>query len=489
MAMANFSDGFLPYLPPDKSRTSVALKTGIVVVDANVLLDAYRYTTDARSELLSALRALGKRLWVPHQVSLEFHRNRVSVIAAHGDAYRDAVKAISEFRKNYEDELVQHLRQFANRVALDEKTQNDLITSATKSLGELANRINLLQSRHGISDHFVRDDPVLEQLRELLAELVGEPMAPDVESEARAEAQKRVQEGRAPGFKDSSKSDPCGDYLLWRQSLEEARIRKVPLVLVTRDSKEDWFLKIRGKTIGALPELVQESLDYAGVDFIALTTRSFLVHARSELNASISQETLAQTEAIDQSARSRSNLVRFTMQTVDEALNRLEARQLDLANLEASVTHQLREGALLPDSDNEQDMADRAVLAHRLDAVKAERNFAEKLSTKLRNIKGAGSRIVFDPRELDYLQDHAAQAVISRPAPSHRTIADLFRDYRSNGARTLSGMTTSELRRIYATLSPDSNVHSSKTTKMDLIHLIASILEANADLDESLYPE
>ena len=39
----------------------------IVVLDANVLLNLYRYTPSTRDELLSVLRKTREQLWLPHQ--------------------------------------------------------------------------------------------------------------------------------------------------------------------------------------------------------------------------------------------------------------------------------------------------------------------------------------------------------------------------------------------------------------------------------------
>jgi len=80
--MANLRDQFTPYYAPDDEAVAAALRTGLVTPDTNVMLAAYRFERHARDELLAALEKLEDRLWIPHQVALEFHRNRLGVIAA-----------------------------------------------------------------------------------------------------------------------------------------------------------------------------------------------------------------------------------------------------------------------------------------------------------------------------------------------------------------------------------------------------------------------
>lgn len=52
----------------------------MIVLDANVLLDLYRITPDARRQVLETLRDVADRLWVPHQAALEFSRNRKEAV-------------------------------------------------------------------------------------------------------------------------------------------------------------------------------------------------------------------------------------------------------------------------------------------------------------------------------------------------------------------------------------------------------------------------
>ncbi|GII24285.1 PIN-like domain-containing protein [Planosporangium mesophilum] len=305
--MAGFSEEFRQYLPPDEEMIGRVFTKGVITLDANVLLDAYRYASDARAELLRVLHSLGGRLWVSHQVALEFHRNRVSVISGHGDSYREVLKAGHDFRQKYDAELAKQLREFANRVALPDGERTEILRHVTSGLDALSAHLNQLQARHGVSDRFVSDDPVLKQLQHLLDNKVGPPLAPEEEAAVRKEAQRRIEEKIPPGFKDAGKSegDPCGDYLVWHQSLLEAKARSVPLLFVTRDTKEDWFLRVKGKTVSALPELILEARQVAGVDFVAMTTKTFLVHSQRYLDTAISKTTLDQAEAIRLNSRQR----------------------------------------------------------------------------------------------------------------------------------------------------------------------------------------
>ena len=55
---------------------------GVFVPDSNVLLNLYRYPERARKDFLNVLNKVKERIWVPHQVILEFQRNRLGVITS-----------------------------------------------------------------------------------------------------------------------------------------------------------------------------------------------------------------------------------------------------------------------------------------------------------------------------------------------------------------------------------------------------------------------
>lgn len=75
------------------------MQTALVVVDANVLLNLYRYNESTRDDLLGLLDKLGDRLWAPHQVLHEFWRNRLNVLARRDTAANQALNALAKQRR------------------------------------------------------------------------------------------------------------------------------------------------------------------------------------------------------------------------------------------------------------------------------------------------------------------------------------------------------------------------------------------------------
>jgi predicted nucleic acid-binding protein len=68
----------------------------LFVLDANVLLNLYRYSTDTRRELERALESIQDRVFLPHQAAKEFLNNRLVVTAGQAQEYSKAIQSIKE---------------------------------------------------------------------------------------------------------------------------------------------------------------------------------------------------------------------------------------------------------------------------------------------------------------------------------------------------------------------------------------------------------
>src|SRR6185503_17618148 len=63
------------------------------VLDANVLLNLYRYPEEAKADLLKVIGKISDRLWLPYQAALEYQRNRLTVIAEQQKKFSDVKEA------------------------------------------------------------------------------------------------------------------------------------------------------------------------------------------------------------------------------------------------------------------------------------------------------------------------------------------------------------------------------------------------------------
>jgi hypothetical protein len=306
-------DGFEAYRTPTENDYRNLLTAGLVVPDANVLLDLYRYDTPTRNDLLSVLGRLGDNLWVPHQVLLEFWRNREGVL----QDPRDTDKTQDELSK-LSNRGQATIREWAKRVRLPEQRADELSETLSKAFSAVIEGVAELATDDG--REFARDtgkDPVLAGLAPILQGRCGPALNDQDRAEAVKEAQERGKTRRPPGWKDmgpQGKGSP-GDYLIWVQVLQEARRRQRDVLLVTADVKEDWWRKAHGELRGPLPELVEEMRQATGVRLFMLRPDSLLVHARQALQVEVRDESVEDIERVA-SEQASANLTKQPLRSV-----------------------------------------------------------------------------------------------------------------------------------------------------------------------------
>ncbi len=292
--MANLRDQFAPYYTPSQEVVAAAVRTGLVTPDTNVLLAAYRFERQAREELFSAFDKLGDRLWIPHQVALEFHRNRLGVIAQQEAFFGKTREELESAMGSY----LAKLRAFANRIAIPQPRSQELERMIRDTHAQVTAQVSRAEEANEVHLDSRDSDEVLARLETLFEGRVGDPMKPDQLEAARKEAKRRVDQGIPPGYEDKDKADPSGDYLVWKQLLQEASTRQLPVILITDDRKEDWVRREHGLTLGPRPELCEEMSAEAGVTFHLMRTATFLRHAKDYLSVSVSPETVDQAQEL-----------------------------------------------------------------------------------------------------------------------------------------------------------------------------------------------
>lgn len=311
------------YFPLSEEEIKVVWSEAILTLDANVLLDLYRYHEDTRNALLKALEKFKGRAWLSHQTAEEFFRNRKKVIFSSVNSYDEASQNISDIRTGVEDPLN---RLKSNRIVSDQVAES-VRTALADALDAAQAAINAAKERH---PNFIESDPVLEEIAALFHESVGEGFTDDELAEATREGKQRLETKTPPGFMDSKKdgSRSYGDYFMWRQILSHAAKEKKPIIFVTSEGKEDWWEKVSGKTTGLHYQLLKEAHEKTEQRILAYRTDRFFRFS-AKLSGEESNESAAEEiSALVKERAAGAQLLRLTSQ------------------VEASATHTSNSGNL-----------------------------------------------------------------------------------------------------------------------------------------------
>ncbi|CCH30420.1 PIN-like domain-containing protein [Actinosynnema sp. NPDC047251] len=322
-SMMGIYDEFPGHRVPADHELDGALGGALVVVDANVLLNLYRYNESTRDDLLGVLARLGDRLWVPHQVMREFWRSRLTVLsgrASAGDQLLDALGKQQRAAKNALD-------QWAKATAIPVPELDSL---AERVRGLFADVEKAVRAHTPSSPAVVgkpADDPVLHSLESLLRGKVGG--RPDDEEWQRlvAEGNRRVADDEPPGYLDSKKlgselpEGAAGDYLVWSQAVQEAARRDADLLLVTGDEKEDWWWRHRSEFLGPRIELADEFAALGGRRLFMLRPADLLRRAKA-LEFEVASGSVADVDRVSRETQDRPL---WTPRGVFALLSRLDA--------------------------------------------------------------------------------------------------------------------------------------------------------------------
>lgn len=276
------------------------------VLDANVLLNLYRYQESTTEQLIGVIERLKDRIWVPYHVALEYQRNRLKVIAGQNSKFSEVKKVVNQCTSSVRGELSKLQLDKRHSTIAPDGFVSDIEAAGKKFLEEL----DKLEKEHF---SVIGEDKIRVKLDTLLDGKIGpRPSEQDEIDTLEKEAEKRFKKRTPPGYMDDNK-DKSGepifsysdlsyqrkysDYIVWSQIMDYAKEKKLSdLIFITDDNKEDWWLKVRQqgeKTISPRPELISEISKKTEVErFHMYSSEGFLKQANEQLKIGVSEETI-----------------------------------------------------------------------------------------------------------------------------------------------------------------------------------------------------
>lgn len=254
------------YLPLKDEDKSQLWENCVFVFDTNVLLNLYRYSRETTNALIGAIEQLSPRIWIPYQVASEFMRRRCDVIY-------DTIEKYSNFENRMQSfitdaKALSNLSDTNSEIAQLKQTLSKWLTKCKEK--------NLLVSS-------ANNDFILDRLLTLFNNHAGQSYSSEEEKKLFAEGERRYKSQIPPGYMDLPKkvSDTCdnniyGDFILWNQIIDYSEDKKVGIILVTNDRKEDWWYEVKGKTVGPRTELICEFRTKTKQQFHMYTMDGFL---------------------------------------------------------------------------------------------------------------------------------------------------------------------------------------------------------------------
>jgi len=294
---------FSGHFRPKQQEFNNHWENSIFVVDANVLLNLYRYSEATRTELQEAIRGLNGRVYIPNQAAHEFFRNRLSVTSDQSKEYTSAIKTIRD--------LVKKISSKERHPFIKDEMLIDLTDLSDKVIDNLEKQQGLLLDK-------LSNDEILEFIEDVFKGKTGPPYETEKLNEIIELGERRYETKTPPGFKDINKdstTDPLrkyGDLIVWLQTIDYAKDQSKSVVFITDDKKEDWWLEQSGRTISPRPELIEEFQKETEQQFWMYSVGKFIQETakrnKKEVNPDIIDEIRKISERIEQMSQEGLNI-------------------------------------------------------------------------------------------------------------------------------------------------------------------------------------
>jgi len=279
-----------------------------IIFDTNILLNLYRYSPTTQKDFFAVLEKLGDRIWIPYHVGLEYHRNRHNV-------KDEPIEVFPDLKKHVTDALAKISLSKIQKSSVKHIVSDEGFTTAIDKAKEIL--IDEISRQQKEFETAALDFDVNDKIIELFEGKVGQrPVDQDAVDKLNDRGRSRFLKKIPPGFMDADKHktednsfSDCGvvyekrysDFIIWEQILEFAKsLKKKAIIFVSDDAKDDWWLKVGGKTISPRPELVSEIFTCSGAELFHMYNSSdFLRYCKQYNHTHISADTIEEVHLLE----------------------------------------------------------------------------------------------------------------------------------------------------------------------------------------------
>lgn len=309
------------YRPTDEEFDTI-WENCLIIPDTNVLLNLYRYSKETSDDLLNIFHLLSDRMWIPHQIALEYQKNRLNVIYTQYKIYSN----LADVFKKQENLINAELRQVGKHPYID-------LTKYQEQISTLFSEI-VQQLETGKSNHpdLLENDHIRDTITALFEGKVGIQYPSDELSTIIKDAKRRFENHIPPGYEDLKTKDGSNAYsdlIIWYQIIEKAKKEKKPIFFVTDELKNDWWWKFNGKIIGPRPELIEEIVTNANVWFHMYRPDQFLTYSKNYLNQQINQKSIQEIRDVQKQDTENSQFIHDLIIKIKQT--ELKIKDIDLS--------------------------------------------------------------------------------------------------------------------------------------------------------------
>ncbi len=279
------------YHSPDFKKL---FKECIFVFDSSVLLSIYELTKEESDNFFNAIEndKIKEKLWIPHQVALEYQRNRWKSISIQ----ESSVNIKKRLTKLSID--IQNLEKNLKKLSMlqSQYINADEIQEGLNNIQTIIDELKIKKMPNLLLNDIIRN-----KIDKLFKNRIGNSYPKEKLEKIYSEGEKRFKNKIPPGYEDINKETikKYGDLVLWKQIIDNAKLKEKPVVFVTNEKKNDWWFKgDTGNLLGPQADLIEEFYNETGQIFHMYRLSDFLKRIRKYLEIIVEDNTVEHVEDI-----------------------------------------------------------------------------------------------------------------------------------------------------------------------------------------------
>ncbi|MBY7110687.1 DUF4935 domain-containing protein [Bacillus sp. 17RED48] len=269
-------------------------KDPIIVIDTNIFLNLYKCSSDTTEDILKVMNSIPvDQFWIPAQTLEEFDKNKKNVKNGQYNKYKDVPAKVESTMTKARNEIAKSFAQYT-------KFKFPHVTTLEVKINKMISLIcdEAKKYEEDIKEEIKQNKKMLstDKIQLFIDTIkkhgnVGDPFNISTLLSLYAEGEQRYKYKIPPGYedlqkdeKDETKRQKFGDLILWKQILKKASSITNPVILVTQELKEDWWILDKNKLpLKPRKELTLEFSEHSDERFVLMSRNNFIEYV-SKIN-------------------------------------------------------------------------------------------------------------------------------------------------------------------------------------------------------------
>ncbi|MEC1273239.1 PIN-like domain-containing protein [Bacillus subtilis] len=240
----------------------------IVIFDTNAILHLYRMSSKTTEDILDNFQNIPKhQIWLPHQVIVEYKRNKDDSRKSEFNKYKGVHKDINGIIEQTQSKVSKKFDYYGKlNFPKIEELRKETIKLLSEIKANTKKYVANIEDEIELNNKMLKEDKIDQFVNELIQHrCIGNAYSVPELLDIYREGEERYKYKIPPGYEDmdKDKKDPTkthkyGDLLVWKQLIDKAITDNKSIIFVTNDIKEDWWVKENDVLIKPREELYEE---------------------------------------------------------------------------------------------------------------------------------------------------------------------------------------------------------------------------------------